>query len=41
MSQRYLHKWAMSSGKAIREAQARISRTMVELLHKKARKRAA
>ena len=41
MSQRYLLKWAMSSGKAIREAQARISRTMVELLHKKARKRAA
>lgn len=41
MSQRYLLKWAMSSGKAIREAQGRISRTMVDLLHKKTGKRAA
>ena len=34
MSQRYLLRWAMSSGTAIREAQAKISRTMTALLHK-------
>jgi integrase len=33
MSQRYLLKWAMSSGTAIREAQEKISRKMVALLH--------
>jgi integrase len=37
MSQRYLLRWAMSSGTAIREAQAKISRTMTALLHKKKR----
>jgi hypothetical protein len=32
MSQRYLLKWAMSSGTAIREAQEKISRKMVAQL---------
>jgi len=34
MSQCYLLKWAMSSGTEIREAQAKISRTMVVLLRR-------
>jgi integrase len=33
MSQKYLLRWALSSGPAIREAQAKISREMVRLLH--------
>jgi hypothetical protein len=37
MSQRYLLKWAMSSGTAIREAQEKISHKMVALLHKRGR----
>jgi integrase len=36
MSQKYLLRWALSSGPAIREAQAKISREMVRLLHKRA-----
>ncbi len=44
MSQKYLLKWAMRNGTAIREGQAKISREMVGLLHAKPRlqrKRAA
>jgi hypothetical protein len=37
MSQRYLLRWAMSSGTAIRDAQAKISRDMVRLLRKRSR----
>ncbi len=33
MSQKYLLRWALSSGPAIREAQLKISRAMVRLLH--------
>jgi integrase len=36
MSQKYLLRWALSSGPAIREAQSKISREMVRLLHKQA-----
>ncbi len=35
MSQKYLLRWALSSGPAIREAQATISREMVRLLHRR------
>ena len=35
MSQKYLLRWALSSGPAIREAQATISRELVRLLHRR------
>jgi hypothetical protein len=35
MSQKYLLRWALSSGPAIREAQQKISCEMVRLLHKR------
>jgi hypothetical protein len=42
MSQKYLLRWTLSSGAAIREAQAKISRAIMQLLKAKAqRKRAA
>ena len=42
MSQKYLLRWALSSGDAIKEAQAKISATMMRLLHgASAKKRAA
>ena len=41
MSQKYLLRWALSSADAVKEAQARISATMMQLLHAAERKRAA
>jgi hypothetical protein len=39
MSQKYLLRWALSSGPAIREAQHKISREIVRLLYKQGRAR--
>jgi hypothetical protein len=41
MSQKYLLRWALSSADAVKEAQARISATIMQLLHAAERKRAA
>lgn len=41
MSQKYLLRWALSSGDAIKEAQAKISATMMRLLHGASEKKRA
>ncbi|MGC2460895.1 MAG: hypothetical protein WA446_07990 [Steroidobacteraceae bacterium] len=41
MSQKYLLKWAMRNGTAIKEGQQKISRTMVRLLHQKRKRMTA